>query len=546
MGGCLNPAAWTSELGQDQLDRDWILAGIYNGFHIIDSEVADRFISENVTVENYSSATVDHRQEVEKQIYKEMINGRYCVAPEQPKIVSALGAIKKQSGGIRLIHDASRPETVSINAFCPKENVKYQSLQDAVDKIRPNYYLAKCDLSEAYRSVKIHPSNYKFTGLKWKFSDPNSPSQDGGGFTYLYDTRLCFGARRAPYIFNKLTQAVVVMMKNKGYDVVAFLDDFLLICETQTECLAAMQTLLKLLRELGFAINYSKLVTPTQRLTFLGVELDTVQMNLKLPKDKLHDLRESLLNMYGKPKTTRRDLQRLAGKLNWATQCIYGGVFYLRRLHDVIATLRSPWHRTRITRAMRADMEWWLTYLESFNGNVPMIDPRPLTPIYTDACLTSAGAVFGSDFVYYPWKGWPEATSCPINAKETLAFEIALTSWAHKLKDRKILIHCDNQCAVATINKGSSRNPVVMASLRRIFWLSVKFNFKIIAKYYSACENKIADAVSRFHECNANRWKQLGLDPIVFYSYSAQHNPSGEGPYSGDGAVFGQLLRSSY
>ena len=67
--------------------------------------------------------------------------------------------------------------------------------------------MAKIDLKSAYRHFPLHPSNYQATGLKWKFNNANS-------FTYLYDTKLTFGAKRSPEIFHRLTidQANNVMM----------------------------------------------------------------------------------------------------------------------------------------------------------------------------------------------------------------------------------------------------------------------------------------------------------------------------------------------
>ena len=46
---------------------------------------------------------------VQAQIVEESEEGRYNVSSEKPQIVSALGAIPKSSGGVRLIHDCSRP-----------------------------------------------------------------------------------------------------------------------------------------------------------------------------------------------------------------------------------------------------------------------------------------------------------------------------------------------------------------------------------------------------------------------------------------------------
>ncbi len=133
---------------------------------------------------------------------------------EKPRIVSALGAIPKDTAPglkrkVRIIHDASRPAGSAVNDLASKTPFQYQSVQDAMDMLGPGFYMCKVDLASAYRSVKIHPSIFPAMGLKWQFGSETSPP------TYMVDTRLCFGARRAPYIFNCLSQAVRRMMAGK-------------------------------------------------------------------------------------------------------------------------------------------------------------------------------------------------------------------------------------------------------------------------------------------------------------------------------------------
>ena len=287
------------------------------------------------------------------------------------------------------------------------------------------------------------------------------------------------------------------------HSVVAYLDDFLVVAPTRDACLRHLNTLLALLRKLGFWINYNKVEGPTQHLIFLGIELNTVQMTLCLPHEKIADLRSHLQVMLSAKKTSKRQLQSLCGKLNYATRCIYGGRFHLRCLLDVICSLNKPWHRTRVTQSMKEDCCWWLSYMDHFNGTVQMVDPRPLTPVYIDACNEAAGAFYEGHWLHVPWKAHlPAARDLHINAKEVLALEPACQRWGPLWANRKVLVHSDNQAAVAQINRGSSRDPVVMAALRRIFWLSATYNFRLYCVYLPGIRNNVADAASRFYEPN--------------------------------------------
>ena len=451
-------------------------------------------------MENYKSAINSHqRKAVEKQIKEEIQNKRYKIVSEKPRLVSALGAIPKSDNKVRLILDASRPENVSLNAHAWHNPFSYQRIQDAVDIIEPGYFLAKVDLAAAYRSVKTHESNHVATGLKWTFSGDSEP-------TYMVDTRLPFGAKRSCEIFHDLGQAVRSMMSGYGYpSVINYLDDFLLIGESYGTCKTMLDTLLALLRRLGFAINYSKVEGPVQRLPFLGIVLDTVAMTLELPHKKLSELKELLLNASVAKKLSKRKLQSLAGKLNWAAQCIQGGRTFMRRILDAIPPLRAPWHRTRITKDIRSDLLWWTTYMEPFNGRTPMCDGRPVSPVWTDACPVAARAVYNNRYLYTPFDSWDSASGLHINYKDTLALEPAVRHWAKFWSNRRVIVYCDNQAAVGILNKGTCRDPVVMAALRRISTSAARFNFRLKAVYYPGRENIVADAVSRLHEPNGRK-----------------------------------------
>ena len=403
-----------------------------------------------------------------------------------------------------------------------KESFKYQTIQDAADMLKPGYYMCKLDLLSAYRSVKIHPSNFPAMGLKWTFSgDPS------GHPTYVTDTRLPSGARCAPYIFHQLGQAVCRIMRRKGYDtIVAMCDDFLLIARTQEEILQALDVLIHLLRKLGFSINYNKIVGPSQRLVFLGILFDSINMTIELPTEKIRELHSLLQDTLEKRKVSKKYLQSLAGKLSFATNCIYGGRFYTRRLFDVIGKLRCQWHRTRVTREMRADIEWWLDCLTAFNGFTPMLDRRPESLVHIDACDKALDGVFQDQFVYTPLSNIPTWNKSHINYKEVVALEPAITQWAPYLANKKVVVHSDNMCAGSIINKGSWKHPIAMASLRRVFWLSVLYNFSIKCVYIKGVSNMYADAMSHMHD--PRTLQALNLTPVWF----PPRSPSAASGYS--------------
>ena len=116
------------------------------------------------------------------------------------------------------------------------------------------------------------------------------------------------GARLSPSIFNELSQAVRCIMAIKGFSrCKAYLDDFLLIADTKE--------LIKLLRYLGFSINYNKVVGPAQRITFLGVELDSNTCTLSLPQEKLETFLQQVKDFNQRKSVSKKQLLSLAGKL---------------------------------------------------------------------------------------------------------------------------------------------------------------------------------------------------------------------------------------
>ena len=108
------------------------------------------------------------------------------IANSKPDIVNPLAAIPKSDSDVRLIHDAGRPRGTAMNDYSSLEKVKFQTLEDECKLAKPGFWCTKVDLKSAYRSVAIHPDDYRVTELEWKFQGQSHPS----------------------YMFHRLSQAI--------------------------------------------------------------------------------------------------------------------------------------------------------------------------------------------------------------------------------------------------------------------------------------------------------------------------------------------------
>ena len=126
-------------------------------------------------------------------------------------------------------------------------------------------------------------------------------------------------------------------MRHRGFKCIVYLNDFYLCAETEPACQQAYDVLTALLVSLGFTLNISKLVPPCTRLIFSGIEIDTCTQTLSIPQDKLTVLREDILAWQGKKSASKRSIQSLLGRMNWAAKCVRAARPYMRRFISVPA-----------------------------------------------------------------------------------------------------------------------------------------------------------------------------------------------------------------
>ena len=292
------------------------------------------------------------------------------------------------------------------------------------------------------------------------------------------------------------------MLKRRGiHACVVYIDDFLIVADTKEECLQAMNLLLSLLRKLGFAISWSKVCGPTQTITFLGVNIDSVLMMLSLPHDKLSELMALVNKFESMKRASKKQLQSLAGKLNWASSVVRGGRTYLRAVLNMMGPLRAQNHKVILSGDFHRDMLWWNHSLQHCNGRSIYPQHQDVQVVSIDACTVGSGYFWDGNWGYVNWPSdYPLSQDLHINVKETFSALFAARQWAHLWSGSLVLFGVDNTCARSALRDKTSKNPMIMEALRELFMLSAVYDFDFEGFYVPGVDNGLADAISRLHQ----------------------------------------------
>ena len=339
------------------------------------------------------------------------------------------------------------------------------------------------------------------------------------GNIWLYDTRLPFGASESVGTFHRITQSITRMMSHKtSCTVLCYLDDFLLVSDTKQACQESMNKLLNLLSNLSFTINWDKVVRPSQRVTFLGISLDSVIGTMSIPTGKLLEIRNCANSWWDKRKATKREIQSLIEKMFWAARCIKAMRPALRSLIDLQKSLRRPSHYIRLPKHVLLDIRYFIHWSMSFNGVTffpSMEKATPQTSVYTDASLSAGAAYHNGDFTYSFWAAdMPLIAAEHIYIKELGAILLAFRRWCNSWKYRTVHVFTDNKGAEWALRKGRTRNCNANNILKEILWISAWCNINILVHYVTSKNNRIADALSRIDDEQYLMYAAKLLSPV--------------------------------
>eukprot|EP00873_Tetraselmis_striata_P033139 jgi/Tetstr1/453403/TSEL_040385.t1 len=164
-----------------------------------------------------------------------------------------------------------------------------------------------------------------------------------------------------------------------------------------------------------------------------------------------------------------------------------------------------------MTNQLRRGLEWWTQVPAQHNGR-SMYKPVETAYLHADSSSYGWGAVLNNNSAYQARGFWYEDDrSHHITWKELRAVRHAVESFLPQLRGRRVLLHEDNTAVVAALTNLTSRSPVMMEELRKLWHLLDIHDISIRPRYIQSAANVWADRLSR--EMDDSDWQ---LNPRIF------------------------------
>jgi len=395
------------------------------------------------------------------------------VVPPPAGLVSstqhATAAVPKPTGGVRIVHDASRPLGSSLNDHISHLYQPMATIEEVAETMTPKAFAAKLDISCYFVHFGVNP-------LHWPLLAFQFPLNEGGSLQELWCTRLMFGLRHGPEVATRFTRALVWLLRKCGWHAThGMLDDFYVQSSDEVHCWLGWLFMMRVLTHVGFAVNFgaTKTLPPAHVQLLWGVEVDLSTMELRLDSQRVARLREQLRSVRKtrgrqRPRPTRRELDSLLGRLVWCSAVVRGGKLHTNHLR--LATLHgaAPHHHVALPPAAQCELEWWDAALGQCNGRAAVTrEPADVLVLQTDArgvwdspfpcvgCFLEGRYVSLSSARLRPMFTDTPADDAPIQLWELFAVVVAFRLWGAVMAGRHVRALIDNSNVVQWLVKGT-------------------------------------------------------------------------------------------
>jgi len=229
-------------------------------------------------------------------------SGAIVEVSHRPYIVLPI-QVAVQRAKKRLIVDASR----AINPWLTDGHVKLPTLPRVAPNVPHGAWLCTLDLKSGYYHWRVRPADRRFLGIAWSGRD--------GVLRYFQWTVTFLGLSTLVRDFTKVLRPLIAHVRRLGIMSSIYIDDVLIASASRQAALADCARVRRILAAAGWIDNPAKRQGPAQRVEYLGLVLNSPDLTIHVPREKLAAISSTLESAASTRRATVRDLARVAGQV---------------------------------------------------------------------------------------------------------------------------------------------------------------------------------------------------------------------------------------
>lgn len=431
--------------------------------------------------------TDEEKEMLDKEVARMLEMGAIKESFRQDLILSSIYTVPKKNGKRRPVINLRW-----VNQHIQKIHFKMTTMRDVKQALTKDCWMASVDLTDCFWGLPLDERDQRACAFRWK------------GKNYVFRC-LPFGLSLSPYFITKLYRNMVEHLQARGHRVIIYIDDILILADTQAECRRSVLAVQDCLQELGARINFDKShLEPTQELEYLGFVMDSKEMKLWTPGKKLANTKKALKSFLRGGKATSREAASVLGKINALSDALLPARVHTAALHHfkMTTTTTHGWDfKATISKEAIDDVTWWTKNLQALNGR-SIHPPRKDFDAGTDASDFGWGCWIRANGELRRWGGlFDKATAKEhINYKEMLAVKYFLESCPVDLRGKTVDLGIDNMTTLWYLKKWGGRK-LKLAKLAETIWeVTHPTNMNhvnLISHHCPGVQNRIADEESR-------------------------------------------------
>ena len=348
------------------------------------------------------------------------------------------------------------------------------------------------DIKDQFLHVPINPQFTKYLRFAW--------------LDKLLEWKcLPFGLRCSPRVVTKILRPVMAFLRTTfSILVTIYIDDILVQASTQEEAFYHAKIVSLVLMALGWSINWEKSnFVPSQEILHLGFIINTNNMTVKCPQDKVARLQTFCKETLKSGLISGHDLEKMLGTMESLRPVVPLAALHYRALQRQLLHCnlgeRRPAKLITLTKKSLINLTWWVSRAGfASNCTTFLREPEPTLDIWTDASMIMGGG-HNSRGQYFQ-REWEEAElDCDpsINLLETRAAKEAVKNLASP--GDIIRLHIDNKVACSYVKRQGGTKSNILCQEALSLWEDAKERgLTLLApQWLGSTENVMADFLTR-------------------------------------------------